>query len=78
MELQDAFELSNMLSLGEVIVASALARKESRGAHFREDYPDRNDTEWFKHTLAKQTPAGLGLTYKVVSVKRFAPQKRRY
>ncbi len=78
MELQEAFELGNMLSLAEVIVTSALARKESRGAHFRSDHPERNDTEWFKHTFAKQTPAGLNLTYKAVSVTRFTPQKRRY
>lgn len=78
MELQDAFELGNMLSLAEVIVTSALARKESRGAHFRSDYLERNDKEWFRHTLAKQTPFGLDLTYKAVSVTRFVPQKRRY
>ncbi len=78
MELQEAFELGNMLNLAEVITASALNRKESRGAHFRSDYPERNDQQWLKHTLAKQTPSGLSLTYKAVSITRFEPQKRRY
>jgi succinate dehydrogenase / fumarate reductase flavoprotein subunit len=78
LELQEAFELGNMLKLAEVIIASALARTESRGAHFREDHPERNDTEWLKHTLAKQTAAGITLSYKSVSITRFAPQKRRY
>ena len=77
-ELQEAFELSNMLSAAEAIVTSALARRESRGAHFRKDYPERNDEEWLKHTFAAQTSSGLEVSYKPVSITRFAPQKRRY
>ncbi len=47
-ELQEALELDNMLRIAEAIVFSALQRKESRGAHFRSDYPERNDEEWLK------------------------------
>ena len=51
LELQEALELGNMLKVAEAIVFSALQRKESRGAHFRSDFPERNDEEWLKHTL---------------------------
>ncbi len=77
-ELQEALELSNMLRVAEVVVFSALARKESRGAHFRSDYPERNDEEWLKHTFVHETPAGLKESYKPVAAGRFAPEKRRY
>jgi succinate dehydrogenase, flavoprotein subunit, E. coli/mitochondrial subgroup len=78
MELQEALELGNMLRLAEVIVHCALARKESRGAHFRSDYPARNDSEWLKHSLVTETPSGLNISYKPVSIKRFMPEQRRY
>lgn len=77
-ELQEAFELANMLQTAEVIIYCALARKESRGAHYRQDYSERNDAEWLKHTLVKATVAGLEVNYKPVAVTRLAPQKRRY
>ncbi len=54
-ELQEALELDNMLRIAEVIVFSALQRRESRGAHFRSDYPERNDDEWLKHTFVNET-----------------------
>jgi succinate dehydrogenase / fumarate reductase flavoprotein subunit len=77
-ELEDALELGNMLKLAEAIVYSALQRKESRGAHFRNDYPDRNDKDWLKHTLIAQTPEGLQVGYKPVTVTRFKPKARTY
>ena len=77
-ELQEALELGNMLRVAEVIVYSALQRQESRGAHFRSDYPQRNDEEWLKHTFVNETPTGLKETYKPVAAGRFAPEKRRY
>ena len=77
-ELQDALELENMLKVSEVIVFSALNRKESRGAHFRSDFPERNDEEWLKHSLVSVTPEGLKADYKPVSITRFTPEKRRY
>jgi succinate dehydrogenase / fumarate reductase flavoprotein subunit len=77
-ELQEALELANMLRIAEVIVCSALARKESRGAHFRSDYPERSDEQWLKHTFINETPLGLKENYKPVTIGRFAPEKRRY
>jgi succinate dehydrogenase / fumarate reductase flavoprotein subunit len=77
-ELQEALELCNMLRIAEVIVYSALQRKESRGAHFRSDYPERNDEEWLKHTFINDTPAGLKESYKPIAVGKFTPEKRSY
>ena len=77
-ELQETLELCNMLRIAEVIVYSALQRKESRGAHFRSDYPERNDEEWLKHTFINEAPSGLKESYKPIAITRFAPEKRRY
>ena len=77
-ELQEALELGNMLRVAEVIVDSALQRKESRGAHFRSDYPERNDEEWLKHTFVNETPTGLKECYRSLSAGRFTPEKRSY
>jgi succinate dehydrogenase / fumarate reductase flavoprotein subunit len=77
-ELQEAFELGNMLKIAKAIVFSALQRKESRGSHYRSDYPERNDEQNLKHTLFYVTPVGLKTTYKPVSITRFTPEKRRY
>lgn len=76
--LEEALELENMLKTAETIVFSALQRKESRGAHYREDFPKRNDREWLKHTLAYATPEGFQTRYKPVTVTRFPPEERRY
>ncbi|HSQ48510.1 MAG TPA: hypothetical protein VLL96_02370, partial [Candidatus Deferrimicrobiaceae bacterium] len=77
-ELQEALELGNMLRVAEVIVYSALQRLESRGAHFRNDYPERNDEEWLKHTFVNETPTGLQICHKPVVIGKFTPQKRSY
>ncbi len=77
-ELQEALELCNMLKIAEAIVFSALQRKESRGAHYRSDYPERNDEEWLAHTLVSAVSEGLKAEYKSVSITRFAPERRRY
>lgn len=77
-ELLEAIELGCLLDLSAVLVASALARQESRGAHYREDFPTRNDAEWLKHTLAYSTPNGIELKYKPVVITRFQPQERKY
>jgi succinate dehydrogenase / fumarate reductase flavoprotein subunit len=77
-ELVEALELQSLLVVGQVILASALNRKESRGAHCREDYGDRNDAEFLKHTLAFYSPAGVDLQYRPVTLTRFEPQERKY
>jgi succinate dehydrogenase / fumarate reductase, flavoprotein subunit len=77
-ELLEAIELGYLLDLAEVTAVSALARKESRGAHSREDYPERDDDNWLKHTLAYQTAEGVELRYKPVSITRFQPKPRTY
>ncbi|WP_169164715.1 succinate dehydrogenase flavoprotein subunit [Cellulomonas taurus] len=57
-DLIEALELGFLLDLSEVVVVGALNRRESRGGHFREDYPDRNDAEFMEHTMAYRRPAG--------------------
>jgi succinate dehydrogenase / fumarate reductase flavoprotein subunit len=77
-ELLEAQELGYLLDIAHVTVASALARTESRGAHSREDYPERDDKKWLKHTLAYQGKDGPTLRYKQVSITRFEPKPRIY
>ncbi|MGZ9159932.1 MAG: succinate dehydrogenase flavoprotein subunit [Candidatus Limnocylindrales bacterium] len=77
-DLLEARELGYLLDCAETTVASALARKESRGAHAREDYPDRDDVEFLTHTLATKAEGGPTLTYKPVSITRFEPKPRVY
>jgi succinate dehydrogenase / fumarate reductase flavoprotein subunit len=77
-ELLEAQELGYLLDIAHVTVASALARTESRGAHSREDYPERDDKKWLKHTLAYQGKDGPTLRYKQVSITRFQPKPRIY
>ena len=62
----------------EAIVAGCIARTESRGAHYREDYPDRDDPNWLSHTMAYKTSGGLRLEKKPVSITRFEPKERKY
>jgi succinate dehydrogenase / fumarate reductase flavoprotein subunit len=77
-ELLEANELGYLLDLAEITVASALARQESRGAHSREDFPERDDKKWLRHTLAYQGKSGPTLKYKPVSITRFEPKPRTY
>ena len=77
-DLYEVFELGYLIELSEAIVAGAIARKESRGAHSREDYPKRNDAEWLQHTLCYQKNGGLELKYKPVVITKFQPQERKY
>jgi succinate dehydrogenase / fumarate reductase flavoprotein subunit len=77
-ELMEAIELGHQLFLSEVILTSALHRKESRGAHFREDFPQRADGDYLKHTLIFQTPKGPEVRYKPVKITRFQPEARIY
>jgi len=77
-DLLEALELESLLGLAGTIVASAMARKESRGAHFREDFPERDDLAWLKHTLVKRTGNGHRISYKPVRITRFEPKPRVY
>jgi len=76
--LAAALELDFMLDLAEVTVVSALARTESRGAHYRLDYPNRDDKNWLKHTLAYYTVDGPRLDYAPVTITRWTPTARAY
>ncbi|HLD76216.1 MAG TPA: FAD-binding protein, partial [Candidatus Norongarragalinales archaeon] len=79
-DLVRAFELQGMLLLARCLVEGALARKESRGAHFREDYPKRDDQNWLKHTLAycDVKTNGIRLDYKPVTITTLPPKPREY
>ncbi len=77
-ELMEAIELGHQLDLSEVILFSALNRRESRGAHFREDFPKRDDPSYLKHTLTVQSINGPKVIYKPVKITRFQPEARIY
>ncbi len=77
-ELLNTWELSNLLDLAEVTAASALARKESRGAHARDDFQERDDKNWMKHTLAWLKDGDVELRYKPVTLTKYEPKKRVY
>ncbi|MCX5860592.1 MAG: succinate dehydrogenase flavoprotein subunit [Deltaproteobacteria bacterium] len=77
-DLLEAIELESLLGLAESILVSAIARTESRGAHYREDYPDRDDKNWLKHTLVAKTNSGPAVSFKPVSITRFQPKARTY
>ena len=71
-------ELGFMLDAAETICVSALARKESRGAHYRTDIPERDDANWLKHTLVYLTPEGPSIDYSPVTITRWQPEARSY
>ena len=77
-EITEALELRSLLTVGQIILESALQRRESRGAHCREDFPDRNDADFLQHTLAYYSPAGVDISYRPVVINRFEPQERKY
>ena len=77
-ELLEVLELQNLLDLALVTTESALNREESRGAHSREDFPDRDDEKWLKHTLAGLDGGTVSISYKEVDSTRFEPKPRVY
>jgi succinate dehydrogenase / fumarate reductase flavoprotein subunit len=77
-DLLEAIELGHMLDFAEIVVAGALAREESRGAHFRSDFPKRDDEKWLKHTLAFKKNGDITFDYKPVVITRFQPKERKY
>jgi len=72
-DLVQVFELQSLLDVAETIVTSALARQESRGAHYRSDFPIRDNQHWLTHSLIRRTPEGTALTYEPATVTRFPP-----
>jgi succinate dehydrogenase / fumarate reductase flavoprotein subunit len=77
-DLMEALELGYMLDCADAIVTGALAREESRGAHYRTDCEKRDDVNWLAHTMLKKTSGGLELTKKPVTITRFQPMERKY
>ena len=77
-DLLEAIELGFLIDLAQVVVAGALAREESRGGHYREDFPTRNDDAFMKHTMAYAKEQGVELDYKPVVVTRYPPMERKY
>ncbi|MGZ4721548.1 MAG: succinate dehydrogenase/fumarate reductase flavoprotein subunit, partial [Oryzihumus sp.] len=89
-DLLEAVELGFLIELAEVITLGALARKESRGGHFREDYETRDDVNFMRHTMAYRAPINPGaegeptfanevrIDYKPVTVTRYQPMERKY
>ncbi len=90
-ELMEAFELGFMLDLAESVIAAALNREESRGGHYREDFPARDDENWMKHTMVYRVedeggetdaagiaPHHFEIDYKPVVVTRYQPMERNY
>jgi succinate dehydrogenase flavoprotein subunit len=78
-DLMEAVELGFLLDNAEPLVAAALARHESRGAHWRDDFPTRDDVNWLKHSLAYREPEGtVRLEFKPVKLGHYVPAERKY
>ncbi len=77
-DLVEAIELGHLLEFSEIIICGALARQECRGAHWRNDFPGRDDANWLKHTLAFRTESGPRLSYKPVVITKYPPRERKY
>ena len=78
-DLQEAIEFGHMLDYSTFIVEGAIARKESRGAHYRDDYPKRDDENFLKHTFATMNEDGsIDIEYGDVVLGKFEPQERKY
>ena len=67
-----------MLEMADCLVTGAIARTESRGAHSRLDFPDRDDESWLRHTMAHSEEGQVALDYKPVTITEFEPAVRSY
>jgi len=74
-ELTNALEVGSLIDLAETIVVGAIGREESRGSHYRKEFPQRDDAGWLKHTLAYCSDSGPRLEYAPVTITRFAPPR---
>jgi succinate dehydrogenase / fumarate reductase flavoprotein subunit len=77
-DLLEAWELGCLLDTAQVTAVAALKRRESRGAHAREDFPKRDDKRWLKHSLARLTDEGVQLATKPVKITKYQPRERTY
>jgi succinate dehydrogenase / fumarate reductase flavoprotein subunit len=77
-DLMEALELGYMLDCAETIIAGAIAREESRGAHYRSDFEKRDDQNWLAHTMVYKTSGGLQMKKKPVTITEFQPKERKY
>ncbi len=77
-EVFNALETRNMIDVSLAIASAALNRTETRGAHFRDDFPERDDTNWMKHTLAYLADNDIEIKYKPVIVTKWKPEPRVY
>ncbi len=73
-----AFEMRNVVELAEVVITGALERKESRGSHFRTDYPNRDDVNYLKHTIARREGDKILISYLPVKLTKWKPEPRVY
>lgn len=77
-ELLHYLELGQMLDISEAIFLGAMNREESRGSHFRTDFPKRDDEKWLRHTLVYKDGEAFRLDYRPVAVTKFKPEERKY
>ena len=77
-ELIAALELGHLLTIAECIVIAAINRSESRGAHYRLDFPMRDDKNWLKHTILSKEGSSIKLGYKDVTITKYEPMERKY
>ena len=77
-DLTEALELGCLLDCAEATIHGALARQESRGAHFRSDFTARDAVNWLAHTLVYKTSGGLEIDKKPVVITEFQPKERKY
>jgi succinate dehydrogenase / fumarate reductase flavoprotein subunit len=77
-ELVNIIEFESMLDLAEVITLGGLNREETRGSHFRIDFPSRNDKEWLKHTTVRNMDGKPHISYTKVNIDKYEPKERKY
>lgn len=77
-ELLAVLELGSMLDVAHTILLGAINRTESRGAHFRRGFPERDDKNWLRHTLVTKVDGEMKIEYKEVKITRFEPKARKY